>query len=699
MAELHLGSDVGGTFTDFVVMDRESGSFSVGKTLTTPHNPAVGVTDGAEEVLRRLGASLSDVGQINHCTTLAGNLIVERKGAKVGLVATRGFRDSLEMGRELRYDIFDLLITRAEPLVRRYLRRTVSERIDRDGNVVRPLDLDELDGIVSFFRAEGVESIAVALLHAYRDATHEQRIRNRLRERYPEFYVSVSSEVAPEVREFERTSTTVANAYVQPAMDRYAEDMVVRFRGKGFGGTVYPMVSGGGLTTLDVALEFPVRMVESGPAAGAVAAAYYGQVLGERDVVSFDMGGTTAKVCLNRAGTPSRTNELEVAREHRFRKGSGITLRVPAIEMVEIGAGGGSIAHIDSMGLLKVGPESAGADPGPVCYGRGGADPTVTDADLLLGYLDPGHFLGGEMSLAAGPARETIMERLGRPLGVDLTRAAAGIHDVVNENMATAARVYASEQGVDLRRFAMIAFGGAGPVHAYRVARRLGISRVICPLGAGVFSSVGLLVAPRSFDFVHSYITRLDSLDWDYLDQVHRGMESHALEILTAAGADPATIVTQHTADMRYVGQGFEVNVPLAREDIDSRDHRRLEEVFNSNYERIFHRRLNHVPVEAITWRFTASEPPPRPEMRFGPPPTSQYAQYPTGLKGTRPIFIHEEGGYADVPVYDRYSLRPGTSFPGPAVVEERESTVVVGPDARVSVDSHLNLIMELGEA
>ncbi len=693
MAELYLGSDVGGTFTDFVVMDRESSTFSVGKTLTTPQNPAVGVTDGAEEVVRRLGSTLADVAQINHCTTLAGNLIVERKGAKVGLVATEGFRDSLEMGRELRYDIFDLLITRAEPLVRRYLRKTVSERMDRAGNVVRPLDLDELDAIVSFFQAEGVESIAVALLHSYRDSTHEQRIRDRLRERYPNFYVSVSSEVAPEVREFERTSTTVANAYVQPAMDRYAEDMKVRFEGLGFGGTIYPMVSGGGLTTLDVALEFPVRMVESGPAAGAVAAAYYGQLLGQQDVVSFDMGGTTAKVCLNRSGTPSRTNELEVAREHRFRKGSGITLRVPAIEMVEIGAGGGSIAHIDTMGLLKVGPGSAGADPGPVCYGRGGTEPTVTDADLILGYLDPGHFLGGEMSLDPDRARDAVMERVGTPLGVDLTRAASGIHDVVNENMATAARVYASEQGVDLRRFAMIAFGGAGPVHAYRVAKRLGTSKVICPLGAGVFSSVGLLVAPRSFDFVHSYIARLDSLDWDYLHDMYRGMESHAQEILTSAGADPATIYMQHTADMRYVGQGFEVNVPLTREDIASRDHGRLEEVFNANYERLFHRRLNHVPVEAITWRFSASEPPPRPEMRFRAPGTSSY---PNGLKGKRPVFIHEEGGYADVPVYDRYSLQPGMSFTGPAVVEERESTVVVGPDARVTVDSYLNLIMEL---
>ena len=693
MGALYLASDVGGTFTDFVIFDSQSKTFSLGKTLTTPQNPAVGVFQGSLDVLEHLESNLSEVEQINHCTTLAGNLIVERKGAKSALIATEGFKDSLELGRELRYDIFDLFIKRATPLVRRYLRRTISERVDRNGNVVKPLKLEELDSIMAFFEAEEVESIAVALMHSYRDGSHERRVRDYLKERYPKFYVSISSEVAPEVREYERTSTTVANAYVQPAMHRYAADMQSRFKSEGFSGTIYPMVSGGGLTTMDIALEFPVRMVESGPAAGAVAAAYYGQLLGLKELVSFDMGGTTAKISLNHDGQPSRANELEVAREHRFKKGSGLVLRVPAIEMVEIGAGGGSIAHIDSMGLLKVGPESAGADPGPVCYGRGGTQPTVTDADLALGYLDPGHFLGGEMALDAEAARSAIREQVAKPLGVDLERAVAGINQVVNENMATAARVYASEQGVNLRRCVMMAFGGAGPVHAFDVAQLLGISKVICPLGAGVFSSVGLLVAPKSLDFVQSYITRVDSLDRDYLQSMYQGMESHAQQVLVAAGADPQTISMVHSADMRYLGQGHEINVPLSREDLDSRDPKRLEEAFNAVYEQLFHRRLNHVPVEAITWRFNASEQVSPQKLRFR---SGQAGDFPNGLKGERPVFIHQKKSYTQVPVYDRSSLQPGRSLQGPAIVEERESTVVVGPGANVTIDEYLNLIMEL---
>ena len=696
MGPLYLASDVGGTFTDTVLLDPQDKTFSLGKTLTTPQNPSIGVSEGAQGVLRRYGGAISDLVQINHCTTLAGNLIVERKGAKVGLIATEGFRDSLELGREIRYDIFDLFLTRAEPLVRRYLRRTVSERMDWAGNVIRPLELEEIDAIMEFFQSEGVESIAVALLHSYRDSTHEQNIRDHLKARYPKYYVSISSAVAPEVREYERTSTTVTNAYVQPAMDRYVTEMGARFKEMGFAGTFYPMGSGGGLTTVDVALEFPVRMVESGPAAGAVAAAYYGQMLGEKNLVSFDMGGTTAKICLTKDGQPSRTNELEVAREHRFKKGSGLILRVPAIEMVEIGAGGGSIAHIDSMALLKIGPESAGADPGPACYGRGGEEPTVTDADLALGYLDPGHFLGGEMALDAKAAEEAIQQRIARPLGMDLTRAVSGIHDVVNENMATAARVYASEQGVDVRPYAMIAFGGAGPVHAYRVAKLLGISKVICPLGAGVFSSLGLMVAPRSFDFVHSYISRVDSLDWDYLQSMYKGMEDHAEDILTGAGVDPGDISLALSADMRYVGQGFEINVSITREDIASRDYSRLVDLFNNTYEALFRRHISHVPVEAITWRCMASEPPPKHEVRFRLPEDSVY---PNGLKGKRPVYVHEEGKYVEVPVYDRYSLPPGTTFSGPAIVEERESTVVVGPEARTSIDEYQNLIMEMSSS
>jgi len=395
MARLSLGIDVGGTFTDFVVYDPEANYFSVGKHLTTPDNPSVGVIAGTQEILQRLRVATSDLSHIVHGTTLVSNLLIQRKGTKVGLIATEGFRDALELGREQRYDMYDLFIKRAEPLVPRYLRRAVSERVDWEGKVLRPLKLEEVDPIVRLFQEEQVESIAVVLMHSYRNPAHEQRIRDYLKDRYPRFYVTISSEVAPEVREHQRNSTTVANAYVQPAMDRYLGELDAPLKERGFRGTIYIMLSGGGVTTVDVAREVPIRMVESGPAAGAIASTYYANLLGQKDVISFDMGGTTAKICLITNGHPSRTSELEVAREHRFKKGSGLVLKVPAIDMIEIGAGGGSIANIDVMGLMKVGPQSAGADPGPACYGLGGSEPTVTDADLLLGYLDPNYFLGG----------------------------------------------------------------------------------------------------------------------------------------------------------------------------------------------------------------------------------------------------------------------------------------------------------------
>ena len=693
MAQLSLGIDVGGTFTDFVLYDPEAKNFSIGKHLTTPENPSVGVIEGAQETLQRLGVVTSQLKDIIHGTTLVANLLIERKGVKVGFIATEGFQDTLELGREQRYDAYDLFIKRAEPLVPRYLRCTVSERIDWEGKVLRPLKLEELNPIAQLFQKEQVEAIAVTLMHSYRNSAHEQRIRDHLKAHHPQFYVTISSDVAPEVREHQRSSTTAANAYVMPAMNRYLTDLDVRLKEQGFTGTLYMMLSGGGVTTVDVVREAPIRMVESGPAAGAIAGAYYGKLVDHRDVISFDMGGTTAKICLITNGQPSRASELEVAREHRFKKGSGLILKVPSIEMIEIGTGGGSIASIDRMGLMKVGPQSAGADPGPACYGLGGTEPTVTDADLVLGYLDPSYFLGGEMRLNLEAAQGVIDEKLAKPMGMSLTRAAVGVHDVANEHMATAARIYASEQGVDPRRYAMVAFGGAGPVHAYRVAKLLHLNKAICPLGAGVTSSLGMLVSPRSFDFVQSYIKRLDALDWDYLNSIYGAMESHAQDILSAAGVAPKDIDLVRSVDMRYVGQGFEITVPIPNGRLGSQYTESLMNTFNETYKSLFRRHLTGVPVEAITWRLTASEPAPHPEIRFR---TSGAASYANGLKGKRSVYLPEEGQYIDCPVYDRYSLKVGDSFKGPAIVEERESTVVVGPDAEVTIDQHLNLIMEL---
>ena len=694
MADARLGVDVGGTFTDFVVFDAESGSFSVGKTLTTPQDLALGIIRGTREAAERAGLEVRDISQVTYGTTLVANLLLERKGVRVGLIATEGFRDILETGTEQRYDMYDLTARRAEPLVPRNLRQTVRERVGWDGEVLVPLEPSTLDPILSTFEAYGVETIAVALLHSYRNPSHERMVREYLKGRYPQYGVSLSSEVAPEVREYPRTSTTVANAYVEPPLRGHLAEMEDGLRSLGFGGVIYMMLSEGGITTMEAARSFPVRLVESGPAAGAMAAAYYGEALGYGDLLSFDMGGTTAKLCLITGGRPSRTTELEVAREHRFKKGSGLILKVPAIDMIEIGAGGGSIAYVDPMGLMKVGPQSAGADPGPACYGLGGTEPTVSDADLVLGLLNPDYFLGGEMALDPDSAQKALETRLAGPMGMSVTRAAHGIHEVVNENMATAARMHASEQGLDVRGSALVAFGGAGPIHAYRVAKLLGISRVVCPLGAGVMSSIGMLVAPKSFDSVQSYISRLDSVDWDHVSSIYEAMESSAAELLTAAGVEVADIRMERSADMRYVGQGFEIVVPVPGGKLGPGLEEELSATFSETYGALFGRILTDVPVETITWRLSASEPPPRPDIRFR---TAASDARGGGVKGERPVFLTEEGGFVDCPVLDRYSLEPGSTVDGPAIVEERESTVFVGPDARCAIDEHLNLVMVLG--
>ena len=694
MPDARLGVDVGGTFTDFVVFDPESGSFSVGKTLTTPQDLALGIIRGTRDAAERAGFEVRDISQVTYGTTLVANLLLERKGVRVGLIATEGFRDVLETGTEQRYDMYDLTARRAEPLVPRNLRRTVRERVGWDGEVLVPLDPSSLDPILSTFEAYGVETIAVALLHSYRNPSHERMVREYLKDRYPQYGVSLSSEVAPEVREYPRTSTTVANAYVEPPLRGHLAEMEDGLRSLGFEGVIYMMLSEGGITTMEAARSFPVRLVESGPAAGAMAAAYYGEVLGYGDLLSFDMGGTTAKLCLITGGRPSRTTELEVAREHRFKKGSGLILKVPAIDMIEIGAGGGSIAYVDPMGLMKVGPQSAGADPGPACYGLGGTEPTVSDADLVLGLLNPDYFLGGEMALDPDSAQKAIEDRLAGPMGMSVTRAAHGIHEVVNENMATAARMHASEQGLDVRGSALVAFGGAGPVHAYRVAKLLGISRVVCPLGAGVMSSIGMLVAPKSFDSVQSYISRLDSVDWDHVSYIYETMESSAVELLPLAGVEAEDIRIERSADMRYVGQGFEIVVPVPGGKLGPGLQETLAATFSETYESLFGRILTDVPVETITWRLSASEPPPRPDIRFR---TAESSAHAGGLKGERPVFLTEEGRFVDCPVFDRYGLEPGATVNGPAIVEERESTVFVGSDARCAIDEHLNLVMALG--
>ena len=693
-----FGVDIGGTFTDLVIVDETGGKMMVGKTLTTPGDPSVGVLTGLAELISANGLRAQEIANAVHATTLITNAIIERKGAVTGLLATKGFGDVLEIGRELRYELYDIFLEMPAPLVPEELRMEVRERIDKDGQVRTALDMGSLEEAARALVDSGVASIAVSFLHSYMNDEHEVAVEQFLRDRYPEMFVSLSSRVAREIREYERTSTTVANAYVQPLTQLYLDRLAGKMEKLGFLGSIHIMLSNGGITSLRSAKELPIRLVESGPAAGALVGGFYGQLVGDRDVLAFDMGGTTAKACLIDDGQPATTFSFEAARVHRFRKGSGLPLKVPAIELMEIGAGGGSIAHLDRMGLLKVGPESAGADPGPACYGQGGTEPTVTDADLVLGYLNPDHFLGGKMRLDLEAARSAIRERVAMPLGIGEVEAAWGIHEIVNENMASAARVHIAERGRDPRRYTMVATGGAGPVHAYRVARKLQMSKLVCPIGAGVASTIGLLVAPPRVDYVHAYVTRLGEIDWERLAEIYREMESHAVATLGEVGVDRSDMRFLRMADMRYVGQGFEVPTELPDGELEPSMLGPIRESFERTYEQLYERTLPRVEVEALNWRIFAYGSPAEAEaIAAGLRGRAVQTEPGPALKGHRPIYLGERGRYQDAAVYDRYSLRSGDSYPGPAVIEEKESTVVVGEEGRFSVDDYQNLIVEIG--
>jgi len=689
-----IGVDIGGTFTDLVWVDEATGATRVAKLLTTPKEPAQAVEQGVVTLLSEAGSAPASVSALIHGTTLATNLLIERKGAKTGLLTTAGFRDALEIGREGRYDMYDLFIDPPAPLVPRHLRLEVTERILADGSVLTPVDESSVRAALSALLAEGVEAIAVSLLHAYRNPIHERAVADVVARMAPDLPVSCSSDVVPEIREFERTSTTVANVYVMPLMARYLDDLERRLHDLGVTGSFYVMLSSGGIATPATAKRVPVRLVESGPAAGALAAARMARQAEEPRMLSFDMGGTTAKACVIDGGKPLVAREFEVARADRFKKGSGLPIRVPVIELIEIGAGGGSITRIDSLGLLKVGPESAGADPGPACYALGGQEATVTDADLVLGYLDPDFFLGGRMRLDVDAARRAIDARVARPLGLSLTEAAWGIHRVVNENMAAAARIHGIERGRDLRQYPLFAFGGAGPVHAWQVGRILRAPRVLVPVGAGAISAWGLLVAPLAFDFVRTAPQRLDAADWSRITDLFAEMEAEGRGILRAAGLADRDVTLSRSAEMRYVGQGHEVEVAVPAGALGPPSLDVLTTNFEAAYRALYSRTPLGVPLEALNWRLVVSGPTPRTSMTTageeGSPAVLE-------IKNTRPAYFPEAGGYVETPVYDRYRLGIGMRFGGPAIIEEHESTTVVGPGARIRVDPWLNLVAEPG--
>ena len=689
---IRIGVDVGGTFTDFVMVDEERDLIYTGKRLTTPEDPSAAILDGTARLLEEAGTEAANVHSIVHGTTLVTNTIIERTGAKVGLITTKGVRDTLEMGKEIRYDLYDLFLEAPPTLVPRYLRREVAERVAPDGEVLMPFDTEAFRATArDLIENEKVEAIAVCFMHSYRNPNHERQAKAILVEEFSAVPFTISSDVAPEIREFERTSTACANAYVQPRMQSYLQRLETELRAKGHSGALYVMLSGGGITTVQSAREFPIRLIESGPAAGAMAASYYSSLTNTENLISFDMGGTTAKMCLIDGGQPDRKHDFEAGRVRRFQKGSGLPLKVSVVDMIEIGAGGGSLANVDNMGLLKVGPRSAGSAPGPVCYGLGGTDPAVTDADLYLGYLNPDYFLGGEMKLEMATVENAIEEKVAKPLGLSTLDAAIGIHNIVNENMAAATRMHLAEKGRDPRRYQMIAFGGAGPVHAYGLAQILKLKRLIVPLGAGVTSALGFLVAAPAIDYVRSYVSRLEQLDWAHLNTLFEEMEIEARALIVDAGAQSDEITLTRTADMRHIGQGFEIAVPIPDGPLNASALSGIREAFFDSYHQLFERTVRDVPIEAMSWRLAASAPTPDVKLDFD----SQSTEEKASLKGSRQVYFPETG-FTACDVYDRYALRPGDSFTGPAVVEERESTTVIGPGGKVSVDPYRNLICEL---
>lgn len=686
-----LGVDIGGTFTDFALLDYRSGAIHVEKVLTNYADLAQGVFEGLDALRGTVPGIAAQLRRFVHGTTLATNALIERRGANTALVVTRGFRDLLELGRESRYDIYDIEIEVPAPLVPRRLVFEVTERLDHRGEVIEPLDENEVRAIADRLRANAVEAVAVCLLHSFVNPAHEQRLAQLLRAALPGVALSLSCEVMPDIREYERASTTAANAYVQPAIKGYLDRLARGLAARGVDAPVSIITSDGGTIGRGTAVRFPVRLVESGPAGGATASAYFGRSLGLDRVIALDMGGTTAKICVLDDGKPERSTEFEVGRVFRFARGSGLPLKVPVLEMIEIGAGGGSIAHIDSLGLLRVGPQSAASSPGPACYDLGGTEPTVTDADLYLGYLDADYFLGGRMRLDRERSVRAIEDRIARPLGVDPTRAAWGVHEVVNNNMARAAKVHCLERGKDSRDYVLVAYGGAGPVHAYQVAMELGMRKMLFPLRAGVMSAFGFLVAPPAFELIRADVASLEDVDLGRVNRLLDAMEDEGRALVRSAGVAAKDLTVEREVALRFAGQSFDllVGVPagaLRRTEIGT-----LRERFFRLYQRRYHRLNREMPVEIVHWRVVVRGPSPRISLA----PLERRAQA-RALKKRRPVFSPERGRFVQCPVYDRYALKPRTRLTGPAVIEEPESTAVIGRGALVEVDTGGNLLVSL---
>lgn len=688
---LWIGIDIGGTFTDLFVVDPGQGSAATSKVLTDHTDPTAAIERGLAEMIAAGDLVPEKVERVVHGTTLVTNAVIMRRGAPTALLTTEGFRDSIEIGTEHRFDLYDLGIEKPLPLIPRNLRRPIAERVLADGSVERELDEAQTRTEVQDLLDRGVNSIAVCLLHSFRNPKHERRIEQIIRELAKNVHVSLSSDVAPEIREYERASTTAINAFVAPEVGPYLRAFGNRLAGLGIKAPLLIMQSNGGTAAPEAAERYPVKLLESGPAAGAIGAANIARLSKEDRVFFFDMGGTTAKAVIIDNGEPLIAKKLEVGHVYRFKHGSGLPVQAPTVDLIEIGAGGGSIAHVDALGLLKVGPESAESEPGPACYGLGGTRPTVTDADLVLGYIGADTFLGGRMKLDVEKARAAIDEHVAKPLGITIEEAASGIHRVVNENMAAAARVHLLEHGKTPSAYSMVAFGGAGPVHAYGVARILGCSRIMAPLHASVGSAFGLLCAPISFDTARSFPVSLRAADWTSADEVIAELSTEGTRLVNWAGVKPEDTVVEISADMRYRGQGHEITVAISPAQIRARDIEAMERAFAEEY-----RRLNAVagpnaPVELVTWRVRVRGPVP---TIAGAPSASVRSAAPR----KRSVWF-EASGFADATIVGAHEIEAGKTLAGPAIVELGGASLTVGPDAEVTLRPDGLIVVDIREA
>jgi N-methylhydantoinase A len=682
LESVRLAVDIGGTFTD-VVLETPTARFST-KVLTTKTVPEEGVLDGILKALKLGNMKPGEVGLIVHGTTLATNAIIERKGALTALVTTQGFRDSIEIAQENRFEQYDIFIEKPEPLVPRTLRFTIPERVDAKGGVRLALDEKAVEALAETLKARKIEAVAIGYLHSYANPAHEKRTAEILARKLPGVRLSLSSEVCPEVREYERFSTTVANAYVQPLMGRYLENLKARIKDTGFDCPILLMTSGGGLTTLETAARFPIRLVESGPAGGVILSTWIAGNMGIDRILSFDMGGTTAKICIIDDGKPMASRSFEVDRRYRFMKGSGLPVRIPVIEMVEIGAGGGSLASVDAMKRINVGPESAGSDPGPACYSRGGSHPAVTDANVMLGRIDPDRFAGGSIMLDARKSGAALETHVGSKLELDTTMAAFGVSEVVEENMANAARVHAVERGAELEGRTLIAFGGGAPLHAARLAEKLGISDVLIPAGAGVGSAVGFLRAPIAFEVVRSKFVRLSAFDPAVINAMFAEMAKEATDVVKQ-GASGAPIRISCSADMRYAGQGHEILVELPDGPFTNASVAELQKRFDAGYRALFSRVIPALDIEVVGWILRAETPAPGRAADL-PQATDAEGSRPAPI-GTRNLFDPMERDFRAVPVYARTALRPGNLIQGPAVIAEDETTTIITSGFTAALD------------